>query len=83
MNRSSYGLIALVVVLAVLPLALPNPFYAAAVTAYVSDILTDPGQTAQVTGLAFVHGYHVAFFWGAVLFGLALRAGRSGWWGAC
>jgi len=27
MNRSSYGLIALVVVLAVLPLALPNPFY--------------------------------------------------------
>ena len=34
--------------------------------------LTDPADAERVTGLAFVHGYHVSFFWGAVLLFLAL-----------
>jgi MFS family permease len=51
-----------------LGLALLNTLYAGAVTSYVGDHLTNPADTAAVTGLAFVHGYHVAFFWGAVLF---------------
>ena len=29
-------------------------------------------QGAQILPLAFIHGYHVAFFWGAVLFAVAL-----------
>ncbi|MEJ7708224.1 MAG: MFS transporter [Nocardioidaceae bacterium] len=55
-----------------LGLALLNTLYAGAVTSYVGDNLTNPADTEQVTGLAFVHGYHVSFFWGAVLLFLAL-----------
>ncbi|MBA2560526.1 MAG: MFS transporter [Propionibacteriales bacterium] len=55
-----------------LGLALLNTLYAGAVTSYVSDNLTNPADTQQVTGLAFVHGYHVSFLWGAVLLFLAL-----------
>src|SRR4051812_10328242 len=53
--------------------ALLNTLFAGAVTAYFTDNPpTSPGQTAQVLPLAFIHGYHVAFFWGAVLFAGAL-----------
>jgi EmrB/QacA subfamily drug resistance transporter len=51
-----------------LGLALLNTLYAGAVTSYVGDHLTNPADTAAVTASAFLHGYHVAFFWGAVLF---------------
>ncbi|MEV7396328.1 MFS transporter [Aeromicrobium sp. NPDC092404] len=45
--------------------ALLNTLYAGAVTAYLSDHLDESPRTA--TGNAFVHGYHVAFFWGAMM----------------
>lgn len=52
--------------------ALLNTLYAGAVTSYVGSNLTNPSDAQRVTGLAFVHGYHVAFFWGAVLLAAAL-----------
>jgi EmrB/QacA subfamily drug resistance transporter len=52
--------------------ALLNTLYASAVTAYLADHLTSSADPKQVTGLAFIHGYHVAFFWGAVLLASAL-----------
>ncbi len=55
-----------------LGLALLNTLFAGAVTGYIADNLTDPADTESVTSLAFVHGYHVTFFWGAVMFFLAL-----------
>jgi EmrB/QacA subfamily drug resistance transporter len=55
-----------------LGLALLNTLYAGAVTDYIGDHLKDPADIQSVTGLAFVHGYHVTFFWGAMLFVLAL-----------
>ncbi len=58
-----------------LGLALLNTLYAGAVTGYVADNLTNPADTASVTRLAFVHGYHVAFFWGAMLLFAALLVG--------
>ena len=48
--------------------ALLNTLFAGAVTAYLTDnLITDPTQAAATTLLAFLHGYHVAFFWGAML----------------
>ena len=55
-----------------LGLALLNTLYAGAVTSYVSDHLSNPADTKEVMGLAFVSGYHVAFFCGSVLLFLAL-----------
>ncbi len=55
-----------------LGLALLNTLYAGAVTGYVQDNLRDPADAEAVTGLAFVHGYHVSFFWGATLLFVAL-----------
>ncbi len=55
-----------------LGLALLNTLYAAAVTDYMAENLTDPADTASVTQLALVRGFHVSFFWGAVMFFLAL-----------
>jgi hypothetical protein len=51
-----------------LGLALLNTLYAGAVTDYVGENLTNPADTERITGLAFIHGYHVAFFWGGMLF---------------
>jgi predicted MFS family arabinose efflux permease len=51
-----------------LGLALLNTLYAGAVTGYLGDHLTTNSADArEVTGLAFVHGYHISFFWGAML----------------
>jgi len=51
--------------------ALLNTLYASAVTGFLADNLRDPADAARVSGLAFVHGFHVAFFWGAVLLACA------------
>ena len=50
--------------------ALLNTLYAGAVTAYLTDHVTESPKTA--TGNAFVHGYHIAFFWGAMLLAVSL-----------
>ncbi|MEO5711681.1 MAG: MFS transporter [Nocardioidaceae bacterium] len=47
--------------------ALLNTLFASAVTGYLADNLRSPDDAARLTPLAFIHGYHVAFFWGAVL----------------
>jgi EmrB/QacA subfamily drug resistance transporter len=53
--------------------ALLNTLFAGAVTAYLTDNPpTGPGEGEQLLPLAFIHGYHVAFLWGAVLFAVAL-----------
>ncbi len=42
-----------------------NTLFAGTVTAYFTgDPPTSPGQAEQILPLAFIHGYHVAFFWG-------------------
>ena len=52
--------------------ALLNTVFASAVTGYFATHLTDPAQAAQLTPSAFIHGYHVAFLWGAILLAGAL-----------
>jgi EmrB/QacA subfamily drug resistance transporter len=55
--------------------ALLNTLFAGAVTAYFTDHPpVGPGQAQETLPLAFIHGYHVAFFAGAVLFACALAA---------
>ncbi|KRC63700.1 Puromycin resistance protein pur8 [Aeromicrobium sp. Root236] len=50
--------------------ALLNTLYAGAVTAYFADHLGESPKAAG--GHALVHGYHVAFFWGAMLLTVSL-----------
>jgi EmrB/QacA subfamily drug resistance transporter len=52
--------------------ALLNTVFAAAVTAYLTAHVLSPDQLAQQTPLALIHGYHVAFLWGAALLTCAL-----------
>ena len=55
--------------------ALLNTLYAGAVTGFLSDNLSpsaDQAQIGRATSDAFVHGYHVAFFWGAMMLVVAL-----------
>jgi MFS family permease len=53
--------------------ALLNTLFAGAVTAYYTDHPpTSAAQGKQMLPLAFIHGYHVSFFWGAVLLAGAL-----------
>jgi EmrB/QacA subfamily drug resistance transporter len=53
--------------------ALLNTIFAGAVTAYFADHPpTSPEGAQQALPLAFIHGYHVAFYWGAALFVVAL-----------
>ena len=53
--------------------ALLNTIFAGAVTAYFTDNPpSSPEQGQQILPLAFIHGYHVAFYWGAALFAVAL-----------
>ncbi|MCW2823219.1 MAG: transporter [Aeromicrobium sp.] len=54
--------------------ALLNTLYAGAVTAYLTDNLRGGADPKAVQADAFVHGYHVAFFWGAMLLIAALLA---------
>ena len=52
-----------------LGLTLSSTFYASSVTGYLAE---NPGESPAA---AFVHGYHVAFVWGAGFLGLALLLG--------
>ncbi|GAB3592356.1 MFS transporter [Angustibacter peucedani] len=52
--------------------ALLNTLFAGAVTGYMADNLRSPQDAPRLLPSAFVHGYHVSFFWGAVMFGFAL-----------
>jgi EmrB/QacA subfamily drug resistance transporter len=54
--------------------ALLNTVYASAVTAFITANVTNPAELPQQLPLAFLHGYRVAFVWGAALFALALLA---------
>jgi MFS family permease len=57
--------------------ALLNTLFAGAVTAYLADNLTDPSKAEAVGQSALIHGYHVAFFWGAMLLLAALVVGLT------
>ncbi|MEO7627029.1 MAG: MFS transporter, partial [Nocardioides sp.] len=53
--------------------ALLNTLFAGAVTSYFTDHPPgSPEESQQILPLAFISGYHVAFFWGAGLFAAAL-----------
>ena len=52
--------------------ALLNTVFAAAVTSYFAENLRNPADAAALTPAAFIHGYHVAFAWGAGLLTAAL-----------
>ena len=53
--------------------ALLNTIFAGAVTAYfVTNPITDPAGAAAANNLALIHGYQVAFAWGAALLFAAL-----------
>jgi EmrB/QacA subfamily drug resistance transporter len=55
--------------------ALLNTLYTSAVATYlVANPPTDPATAQQTQFDAFLHGYHVAFFWGAMLLLAALIA---------
>lgn len=51
--------------------ALLNTLFATAVTAYVTDNLRPGAQPQAIAAQAAVHGYRVAFFWGAVFLAIA------------
>src|SRR5215203_1450685 len=53
--------------------ALLNTLFAGAVTSYLTDNpITDPAKAEAIGNSALIHGYHVAFFWGAMLLAAAL-----------
>ena len=52
--------------------ALLNTVFASAVTAFLTANAQSPEQIAKQTPLALIHGYHVAFLWGAALLSAAL-----------
>jgi EmrB/QacA subfamily drug resistance transporter len=52
--------------------ALLNTVFAAAVTSYFAANLRNPADAARLTPSALIHGYHVAFAWGAGLLTAAL-----------
>jgi MFS family permease len=47
--------------------ALLNTLFAGAVTSWFTDNVRDPADVERLAPLAFISGYHVAFFWGAML----------------
>jgi len=51
--------------------ALLSTFYASTVSGYLADHVTSPDDVPRLTPLAFIEGYHVAFFIGAGLLGAA------------
>jgi EmrB/QacA subfamily drug resistance transporter len=52
--------------------ALLNTLYASAVTGFLTANALSPQDAKRLQFDAFVHGYHVAFFWGAVLLAAGL-----------
>jgi EmrB/QacA subfamily drug resistance transporter len=55
-----------------LGLALLNTLYAGAVTSYLTENARSPADVQRLQFDAFLHGYRVSFFWGAVLLAAAL-----------
>jgi hypothetical protein len=55
--------------------ALLNTVFASAVTAFLTANVHSPDQIPQLTPHALIHGYHVAFVWGAALLAAALICG--------
>ena len=51
--------------------ALLNTLFAGAVTSYLADNARSPEDAQRLAPSAFIAGYHVAFFWGAVLLAAA------------
>ena len=47
--------------------ALLNTLFAGGVTSYLAAHVKAPADVAKLTPSALIHGYHVSFFWGAVL----------------
>ena len=52
--------------------ALLNTIFAGAVTAYLTDHVRSAADAQRMGPDALIHGYQVAFFWGAILFAAAL-----------
>ena len=52
--------------------ALLNTVFASGVTAYLVSHVHSPAEAQQLVPSALIHGYHVAFLWGAVLLTAAL-----------
>jgi MFS family permease len=52
--------------------ALLNTLFAGAVTSYLATNVKAPADVEKFTPNALIHGYHVSFFWGAVLLFAAL-----------
>jgi EmrB/QacA subfamily drug resistance transporter len=52
--------------------ALLNTLYASAVTTFLAAKVKAPSDLQRLQPEALIHGYHVAFFWGAVLLAAAL-----------
>jgi EmrB/QacA subfamily drug resistance transporter len=52
--------------------ALLNTLFAGAVTSYLAEHVRAPEDAQALTPLAFIHGYHVSFFWGAMLLAAGL-----------
>ena len=52
--------------------ALLNTLYTSAVAAYLVDNVRQPSDVERLQGQAFLEGYQVAFFWGAMLLVAAL-----------
>jgi predicted MFS family arabinose efflux permease len=52
--------------------ALLNTLFAATVTGYLADNVKSPDDAQRLLPLAFIDGYHVAFFWAAMLLAGAL-----------
>ncbi len=48
--------------------ALLNTLFAGAVTSYMADNVRSPQDAQRLAPSAFIQGYHVSFFWGAMLF---------------
>ena len=51
--------------------ALLNTLFAGAVTTFLAANVSSPQDARRLAPAAFIHGYHVAFFWGAVLLAAA------------
>jgi EmrB/QacA subfamily drug resistance transporter len=52
--------------------ALLNTLFAGGVTSYLAAHVKAPADVEKLTPFALIHGYHVSFFWGAVLLFAAL-----------
>ena len=52
--------------------ALLNTLFAASVTAYLDENVRSPEDAQRLLPVAFIEGYHVSFFWAAMLLAAAL-----------